>query len=274
MPSTAQQLLDLLNTLDEASQFCTMGTLAPVLPGLAVEGVGDVGLPIGPVQAQQLIAQAVQAPYGRGEETIVDTDVRRVWQMDPTHVTIHNPAWDAFITSIVDTVKGEFGIAQPVAWDFYKLLVYETGSFFAPHRDSEKVDGMFATLVVCLPSQHEGGTLMVSHDGETKQIDFSAPEGAYNVQYAAFYTDCRHEIEPVTSGYRVSLIYNLKLARRKRQPTAPRNRDKADQTATLLAKHFAKKTNDKIAIPLLHEYSEAGLSPDQLKGADGLGWTF
>jgi hypothetical protein len=78
MPEAAEQLLDLLASLDEASQFCTSGMLAPVLPGLEVEGVGDVGLPIGPIQAQQLIAQAAQAPYGRGEETLVDTDVRRV----------------------------------------------------------------------------------------------------------------------------------------------------------------------------------------------------
>ncbi len=205
------------------------------MPGLEVDGIGDVGLPIGPVQAQQLIQQAVQAPYGRGEETIVDTDVRRVWQIEPKQFSIHNPAWDALIAEMVDTVKGEFGIDQRVDWDLCKLLIYEAGSFFAPHWDSEKVNGMFATLVVGLPSRHEGGTLVVSHDGETRTIDFGGPAGAYNVQYAAFYTDCKHEIEPVTSGYRVSLVYHLRLAGRKRQPTAPWNSKNVDQAATLLA---------------------------------------
>ncbi len=268
MPEAAQQLIDLLDSLDEASQFCTAGSLAPVLPGLEVEGVGEVGLPIGPVQAQQLIQHAVQAPYGRGEETIVDTDVRRVWQIEPKQFTMHNPAWDAFIDEMVDAVKSAFGIDQRVDWDLYKLLIYEVGSFFAPHRDSEKVDGMFATLVVCLPSRHEGGRLMVSHDGETRTIDFGDPASAYHVQYAAFYTDCRHEIEPVTSGYRVSLIYNLRLAGRKRQPSAPRNSANVDQAATLLTKLLADGSHDKIAIPLIHEYSEAGLRPDMLKGVD------
>jgi hypothetical protein len=35
-------------------------------------------------------------------------------------------------------VKRDFGIDQNVAWDLYELLIYEAGSFFAPHRDSEK----------------------------------------------------------------------------------------------------------------------------------------
>jgi hypothetical protein len=268
MPESAQQLIDLLDGLDEASQFCTSGNLMPVLPGLAVDGVGEVGLPIAPAQAQQLIEQAVQAPYGRGEETIVDTDVRRVWQLEPRQFAMHNPAWGAFIDGIVDAVKHEFGIDQNVAWDLYKLLIYETGSFFDPHRDSEKVDGMFATLVVCLPSRHEGGALLVSHDGETRRIEFGGLEGAYSVQYAAFYTDCKHEIEPVTHGYRVSLVYNLRLARRQRQPTAPRHGANVERAAALLTELFADGEHDKLAIPLMHEYSEAGLSPDTLKGSD------
>ena len=74
---------------------------------------------------------------------------------------MHNPQWDACIAEIVDAVTHAFGIDQRVDWDLYKLLIYEAGSFFAPHRDSEKVDGMFATLVVCLPSRHTGGTLLV-----------------------------------------------------------------------------------------------------------------
>ena len=102
--------------------------------------------------------QAVPAPYGRGEETIVDATVRRVWQIDPTQCAIRNPAWETCMGGIVEAVKQAFGIDNVVQWDFYKLLIYEQGSFFIPHRDSEKVDGMFATLVVCLPSRHQGGT--------------------------------------------------------------------------------------------------------------------
>ena len=43
----------------------------------------------------------------------------------------------------------------------YKLLLYEEGCFFARHRDNERLDGMFATLVLELPSEYEGAQLSV-----------------------------------------------------------------------------------------------------------------
>ena len=65
--------------------------------------------------------------------------------------------------------------------ELYKLLVYEPGGFFKPHRDTEKADGMFATLVVQLPSSFTGGTFVVSHGNATQSSplisdDFVRPE--------------------------------------------------------------------------------------------------
>jgi hypothetical protein len=53
-----------------------------------VAGVGPIALPLLPVQTHQLIAIAKQAPYGQGEATLVDTQVRRTWQIDPERVQI------------------------------------------------------------------------------------------------------------------------------------------------------------------------------------------
>jgi hypothetical protein len=47
----------------------------------------------------------------------------------------------------------------------------------------------------------------VRHDGHEVKFDWgSNPTVA---QWAAFYSDCEHEVLPVTSGYRVTLTYNL-----------------------------------------------------------------
>lgn len=46
----------------------------------------------------------------------------------------------------------------------YKLLIYEKGGFFLPHRDGEKLDRMVATLVIVLPSVCEAGELILWHD--------------------------------------------------------------------------------------------------------------
>jgi hypothetical protein len=66
---------------------------------------------------------------------------------------------------------------------------------------------MIGTLVVSLPSSHTGGELVIEHNGKTVAYQASATE----VSVAAFYADCRHEVKPVRTGYRVTLTCNLLL---------------------------------------------------------------
>jgi hypothetical protein len=270
MADAKQALENLLGSLGESAQFVTSGSLTPVLPGLEVKGVGSIGSPVSEADAKRLIAKATQAPYGRGEETIVDPKVRRVWQIEPAQFELRNPDWNAHLTTIVDAVRRDFGIHQKVSPKLYKLLVYEKGSFFAPHRDTEKTPGMFATLVVCLPSRHEGGTLIVKHEGQTNPIDFGGKDSEFKTHYAAFYADCQHEITPVSTGYRICLVYNLAVAGKKRQPSAPQSAAAVEKACQLLKDLFVdpEEGPSKIAIPFGHQYTAAGLDPQQLKGSD------
>ncbi len=270
MTGARQALKTLLDSLGESSRFASSGALSPVLPGLEVKGVGPIGAPVSVEDAKRLIAKGKQAPYGRGAETILDLKVRMVWQIEPARCVLHNPEWDTHLTAMVEAVIGDFAIHQTVSVELYKLLIYEKGGFFAPHRDSEKIKGMFATLVVCLPSRHEGGALIVEHDGQTRRFDFGGPDSEFKIQYAAFYTDCQHEITPVTAGYRVCLIYNLAIAGKKPQASAPQNAAVIEKAARLLEELFADPARkiDKIALPFVHQYTESGLDPKQLKGAD------
>lgn len=261
-------LQQLLAGLAGASQFVSVGQLPAVLPGLDVKGIGPLGVPVTSADAKRIITKASQAPYGRGAATIVDTDVRRVWQLEPTQFALRNSAWREALQDVVDAVQRDLGIRSKVTAELYKLLVYEKGSFFKPHRDSEKIPGMFGTLIVCLPSRHEGGTLLLQHDGQTKKIDFGGKAAEFATQYVAFYADCQHEITPVTSGHRICLVYNL-VGAGKKQPEAPHHAVAVTEVARLLKELFsASEPLDKLAIPFTHKYTEAGLDPKQLKGAD------
>ena len=84
MADARQALEKLLGALGESFQFATSGSLTPTLPGLEVKGVGAIGTPVSAADAKRLISKATQAPYGRGEKTLVDTNVRRVWQIEPS----------------------------------------------------------------------------------------------------------------------------------------------------------------------------------------------
>ncbi|MFQ5730335.1 MAG: 2OG-Fe(II) oxygenase [Planctomycetaceae bacterium] len=152
----------------------------------------------------------------------------------------------------------------------YKLLLYEKGSFFLPHRDGEKLDGMVATLLVCLPSPHTGGELVVSHEGRRHEIAFTGAASGLELSYAAFYADCEHEVLPVRDGYRLCLSYNLTLARSRRKAgiTAPRT----GKVIASISKEFrdwpSQGDFQKVAVTLDHHYSQDGLKIDALKGVD------
>ena len=180
------------------------------MPGLTVDGVGTISLPLPKAQAKQLVSRFEQAPFGRGTETLVDKTVRNTFQLPPEHFKIMNLDWAKEVNNLVSTVRHDLGVQAhlKVEAQLYKLLLYESGSFFAMHRDSEKVDGMFGTMVIVLPSAFTGGELVVKHQGDTEEFDQSATS-SFGSQYIAFYADCKHELKTVTSGYRLCLVYNL-----------------------------------------------------------------
>ena len=78
-----------------ASSYATGGKTSLPLPCLSVKGMTDpvLSLPLTTSQAKDIISVASQAPFGRGEETIVDTSVRCTWQLDPEQFTIKSLDW-------------------------------------------------------------------------------------------------------------------------------------------------------------------------------------
>ena len=280
MPNTAKtkgsagvhdKLLEALGEVDRPGDVCTSGDRPLTMPGLEVEELGLVGLPLGPSQARKLINLCRQAPYGKGTETLVDTDVRRVWELDPEQFQLTNPKWDEFVASVVADVQEALGLAgQKLVARLYKLLVYEKGSFFLPHRDGEKLDRMVATLVIGLPSVHEGGELIVSHEGRQHEIIFRGAASGHGSSYAAFYADCQHEIRPVRSGYRLCLTYNVTLAksRGKKGIAAPSYGSTTAAIGELLGDWRDEDGSQKLAVTLEHRYTQDGLTIGKLKGID------
>ncbi len=260
-----------LAEVDRPGDICTSSDLPLTMPGLVVEGLGMLRLPLGESQARELVARCRQAPYGKGTQTLVDTAVRRVWELDSKYVQFTNPKWTLLIDSIIDEVQKKLGLeSRKLTAHLYKLLVYETGSFFLPHRDGEKLDRMVATLVVVLPSAHEGGALIVSHDGHQHEITFSGAALGHELSYAAFYADCQHEVRPLESGYRLCLTYNVTLAksRGRKGVTAPSYEPVVDKISSLLVDWRNSPDTQKLAVPFDHRYTRDGLSLDALKGVD------
>ena len=94
----------------------------------------------------------------------MDTSVRDCRQIDSARIRLGGSAWPETFSGLLKAAAEGLGCpperldAQP-----YKLLIYETGGFFAAHRDTEKANGMVATLSLSLPVSGAGGELVVRH---------------------------------------------------------------------------------------------------------------
>jgi len=273
MPGICEELAELLSTVQRPGDFFASGRLELLAPRLTVDGVGQIALPLLPVQAEQLIALAERAPYGRGAATIVDTNVRRTWQIGPDRVGLDGKHWQATLDRVVALAAAGLGVDEPVSAELYKLLIYDKGSFFVSHRDTEKVPGMFATLVLALPSQSSGGELVVRHKDREVRLDLANDDPA-EMTFAAFYADCAHEVLPVTAGCRATLVYNL-LRKGKGGTLRPPSYEKETARATALLQEWGKSTTvpgdgvpEKVVYPLEHAYSLAEFDFANLKGVD------
>jgi predicted 2-oxoglutarate/Fe(II)-dependent dioxygenase YbiX len=271
-PTTLQDVYESLDDLQTPGSTCTGGvaSVLPILAGLTVQRVGIVPLPITETTAKALKAVAQHAPHGKGTETIVDRTVRDTLQINADQVSFQNPQWKESLEKLVHAAATALRVApNTVEAHLYKLLLYETGGFFKKHRDTEKENGMFATLVVQLPSVFEGGSFVVSHNGKSQAFKLDAITAPYACHYVAHYADCEHEILPVTSGYRLALVYSL--CYKGKSTEAPSAR--ALETSGRMVKSMERLPRDKslFAIPLDHQYTTKSLASSgvgALKGED------
>ncbi|MCR6641697.1 MAG: hypothetical protein NVV82_22575 [Sporocytophaga sp.] len=269
MANINQRILDLLNEIEGNGSFATSGADTIIIPGLHIQGIGEVSIPLLPSQAKEIIQLANKAPFGMGSKTIIDTNVRSAWEIDAGQISFLNKDWFGFLTKITKKVKEGLGIENSeVIPSLYKFLIYEEGDFFLPHIDSEKEPGMFGTLIIGLPSAHTGGELLIRFDGRKKCVDFSIQTNDYKMPYAAFFADCEHEIKQITSGFRACIVYNL-LQNVGSQKIEGVHIDRYIGPMTDLLKSLSDSIiNTPKVILLDHQYTPANFSCSSLKHHD------
>ncbi len=261
-----------------AGTFATRRTASADQLQLAVAGVGPIPLPLSAASARGLSKVARPARYGLREQTLLDRRVRDAWEIGKRHVTIDARRWRRTLDAELAQVARDLGLpaGTELRAELHNLLVYGPGQFFATHQDSEKADGMIGSLVVLLPSASRGGELVIAHHDETVRFRGAADR----LVLVAFYADCRHEVRPVTAGYRAALTYNLFVdgARPVARPTGAQ----LEALVELVRTHFATprpvrwpsrsapEPPERLVYLLDHEYTQQGLSWSRLKNGDAV----
>ncbi|KAK3933915.1 hypothetical protein QBC46DRAFT_325883 [Diplogelasinospora grovesii] len=167
----------------------------------------------------RLAGDGQPASFGHRGKSVLDPTYRSATAMDssrfdtslcPYRLGIIDRVTQVLLPNAAGVEPGNVESGSVVA-ELYKLNIYQGPSdLFKAHVDTPRSETQFGSLVVCLPCPHAGGQLIVKHAGQEVEYDWSTPEQApAALQWAAFYSDCEHEVRTVTNGHRVTLTYNL-----------------------------------------------------------------
>ena len=277
MDEIKEQIGTYLDVTGEGT-FATSGPLpAAANPELLIKNLGKIGLPLTERDAKDIIKIGREASLGKGSKTYVDSSVRKTWEIDPEQVEFRNPQWSTTLRYAVGKTVEQLGVlgGEPsVRADFHKLLLYEEGGLFKTHRDTEKAPGMFATLVIMLPFEHEGGEIVVQLRNEKRSLS-NPKSNEFDYAYLAWYADVNHGVQPVTSGYRLVLTYNLIHHSGKLESSRPSS-VLEDHESTIISAFKAWNArvedgdyvSDELVYLFDHQYSEANFGLRYLKGED------
>ncbi|KAI0643322.1 hypothetical protein C8Q79DRAFT_172047 [Trametes meyenii] len=219
LPPSFTPLLDnLRSTLSEKPPLC-YGTLELSPQSFSLYyGFGDDARQVNltsssPPDALDALGRACEAAtFGRNNEDVLDETYRKAGKLDVDKFMMR---FDAEKSGLVGAVRVNLLDTQSqkskIYAELYKLNVYGKDAFFKPHIDTPRGSGMFGSLVVVFPTPHEGGELVLRHDGKEWAFDAASLLSATqcSIAFAAFFSDVEHEVLQVTSGHRVTVTYNL-----------------------------------------------------------------
>ena len=129
----------------------------------------------------------------------------------------------------------------------------------------------FATLIIILPSSHAGSQFHVSHTGSTRTFAF-ANRSSTDICAVAWYHETEHHVEPITSGFQLSLTFNL-LPTSSAIPRLPVIPLALSHLRTVLRRWANNDYTDHwglkiIALAFHHEYGTQHPTIESLKGED------
>ncbi|KAK5580328.1 hypothetical protein RB653_000344 [Dictyostelium firmibasis] len=144
-----------------------------------------------------------------------------VWEIDKNNIEIGDGnLWKEIEEKIINKIKLGMGIYQDelIKMDFKKLIIIKEHGYI-PYQDINTTtttvknnnNDIFGKLLISLPSKSHGGDLVVSNPKNEKdhsKIQLSNHFGSL-INMVSFYSDCIYTTEPLQSGIRVYLEYDL-----------------------------------------------------------------
>jgi hypothetical protein len=243
---------------------------------------------------ETLLRMATPSKFGKGMDTVYDENIRKGLEILPDQLVV-SPIHYGISENLCENLFK----TGSVSFNFSKMAIYQAGGHFDIHRDHVQNADHQGTLLIEVRSEHTGGDLVLSHQGvEYRWSLTDTPSNANSIfnrrdntlRYVAFFTDMIHRVEPVMSGVRIVLQYDI-LVRpsvfgdyRKNQWGISSTNNKWDISST---KYYSSPITDRFtsklfgslqtiicddshgaALPLFHLYPDSQLTPNRLKMKD------
>jgi predicted 2-oxoglutarate/Fe(II)-dependent dioxygenase YbiX len=144
--------------------------------------------------------QCTPSHVGKRLANVRDESVRKSLELNATQFTVD---WPALHAQILPHVATRLNVNWTLTAQPHKLLFYQVGSFFKPHRDAQHTNGHTLSLVVDLGSDADGGAVRFTHGRQ------SAEWASHTSAWACWFASVMHEVTPVTRGHRVVLTFDV-----------------------------------------------------------------
>ena len=201
----------LLKNCEPLADFliCGQAHELPLMTGLFVKDIGYISTPLTMQQARQI----VNLYRGYRERKTFNK-----YEIGEKFIEIRNSKWNVSLQALADRVGKQMGVADTrVEAKFNKIILYKNGerrplTKKAPVEVIGQNVHKFATLVIQLPSDFIGGEITVSNGSSKREFDFgqnSKKDSLYSIHFAAHSPEVKCDMNPVTGGHRLFLVYSL-----------------------------------------------------------------
>ncbi len=212
----------------------------------------DLGTLMKP-KVENILALTKPSPFGKNGETVYDETVRKGLELAADQFTLDNE--DKLLNDIKEQIQEKLfpslkNGSSALTLKRYKMALYQDGGHFQFHRDTLHADNHQATLLLEVRSAHEGGTFVIDPHGDFEKgiessslfkIDFNKKgDSSSCLKWVAFYTDALHKVEPVTSGTRIVIQYDVYI-----KPDALQITKKTDTKQPAKKKSRVEKSDDE-----------------------------
>jgi hypothetical protein len=292
--TTCESLKKLAETIQDQNVSWLNGSYATpaCMTNLFVRDHPQVGFPFPSNEDLKALYDLAQpASFGKGNEAVVDPTYRSGRTLVTDNFAINLKPDQALLRQIQSFMIDSDVERSFVRADLYRVNIYGPGDFFKVHKDTPQAGaGHFGSLVFCLPTIFEGGAFVLrSTRGEEVKFDWASSFAARassavatnaststagganaDVEYLAFASDLDHWVEPVVSGYRVTVTFHLfrEILAPDRLVQPVLEQFKGSEVLQAVEASSSELAGRMVLFPLVHYYSDREGREIVLKGGD------